>query len=249
MAAVSMDGRGLQNPVRPVNRAHDCGHRTKGVHFHWSNRRSRKGIIMKASVLAPLALLAAVPAVYAQQADNRSPDAMVKGTIEDVMAAIRNDPAARAGDPARINQVVEQKFLPHTDFLLTTQYAVGKAWAQATPAQRDALFRQFQTLLAHTYATQLMQVREQDTQFRFPPMARLPAGATDAVVRTTVVTNGETMPIDYRVRKTDSGWKIYDINMMGAWMIQVYQQQFARQLSSGGIDGLVKFIAAHNQPG
>jgi ABC-type transporter MlaC component len=57
------------------------------------------------------------------------------------------------------------------------------------------------------------------------------------------------MPIDYRVRKTGGGWKIYDINMMGAWMIQVYQQQFARQLSSGGIDGLIKFLEAHNQPG
>jgi ABC-type transporter MlaC component len=204
---------------------------------------------MRASVLAPLALLAAIPCVYAQQVDNRSPDAMVKGTIEDVMASIRNDPAARAGDASRVYQIVEQKFLPSTNFMLTTQYAVGDAWAKASPAQREALFRQFQALLAHTYALQLMQIRGQDTRFSYLPMASLPAGATDAVVRTTVATGGETMPIDYRVRKTGGGWKIYDINMMGAWMIQVYQQQFARQLSSGGIDGLIKFLEAHNQPG
>jgi ABC-type transporter MlaC component len=92
-----------------------------------------------------------------------------------------------------------------------------------------------------------MQVRGENTQFKFPPMAPVAAGANDAVVHTIVTTGGDTMPIDYRVRKTDAGWKIYDINMMGAWMIQVYRQQFAAQLAKGGIDGLIKFIAAHNQ--
>jgi ABC-type transporter MlaC component len=207
-------------------------------------------ISMRAFALVPLAVLAAAPYVYAQQVDARGPDAMVKGTIEDVMSTIRKDPAAQAGDQQRVYQVVEQKFLPNTDFRLTTQYAVGKAaWDQASPSQRDALFKQFQTLLAHTYATQLMQTRGQGTEFKFPPMAKLKPGATDAVVHTVVVSGGESMPVDYRVRKTDVGWKIYDINMVGAWMIQVYQQQFARQLQSGGIDGLIKYIAAHNQPG
>lgn len=202
---------------------------------------------MKPCVWIPLAVLAAGPHVYAQQIDSRAPDQMVRSTIEDVMSTIRSDPAARAGDPDRINKIVEQKFLPNTDFRRTTEFAVGSAWAKATPAQREALFTQFQTLLAHTYATQLMQSRDQKTQFKFPPMAPLPPGAKDAVVHTTVVTGTDTMPIDYRVHKTDAGWKIYDINMLGAWMIIVYRQQFAAQLTKGGIDGLIKFIAAHNQ--
>lgn len=203
---------------------------------------------MKPFIWAPLAVLAAAPFVYAQQADERRPDQMVKRTIEDVMAAIRNDAGARAGDPGRTYQIVEKKFLPATDFRLTTQYAVGDAWAKATPAQRDELFKQFQKLLAHTYATQLTQIQGgQNTQFKFPPMAPVAAGANDAVVRTTVVSGGDTMPIDYRVRKENGGWKIYDINMMGAWMIQVYRQQFAAQLAKGGIDGLIKFITAHNE--
>lgn len=202
---------------------------------------------MKPFIWAPLAVLAAAPFVFAQQADNRRPDQMVKATIEEVMSTIHSDKAASAGDPGRTYQIVQQKFLPATDFRLTTQYAVGSAWAKATPAQRDQLFKEFQTLLAHTYATQLTQVRGENTQFKFPPMAPVAPGATDAVVRTTVVSGGDTMPIDYRVRKEDAGWKIYDINMMGAWMIQVYRQQFAAQLAKGGIDGLIKFIAAHNE--
>jgi phospholipid transport system substrate-binding protein len=202
---------------------------------------------MKHCILVPLAVLAS-PYVFAQQVDSSKPDKMVRGTVEDVMAAISSDPAARGGDARRIYQIVQQRFLPHTDFMRTTQYAVGhEAWGKATPAQRDALFRQFQTLLAHTYATQLTQTRGENTQFKFPPMAPLPSTATDALVRTQVVSGGETMPIDYRVHKDADGWKIYDINMMGAWMIVVYRQQFAAQLSRSGIDGLIKYLAAHNE--
>lgn len=200
---------------------------------------------MKPSIWAPLIVLIAASHVCAQQAD--SPDVVVKRTVEDVMSTITTDPAARAGDMDRIYSVVEQKFLPHTDFLQTTRLAAGNAWAKATPDQQKALFEQFQTLLARTYAAQLMQTRGQNVQFKFPPMAPLAAGATDAVVKTVVINNGDAMNIDYRLDKTNAGWKIYDINMMGAWLIRVYQQQFSDQIAKGGIDGLVKFLAAHNK--
>ena len=195
-----------------------------------------------------LALVCAMPpAVGAQQVTGRAPEQVLKGTIDKVMGAIRSDPAARAGDPERTLEIVRRDFLPATDFMLTTQYAVGSAWAQATPAQRDALFREFQTLLARTYAIQLTQMQQDDTQFRYVPTARPAANADDAVVRTTVVTGGDTMAIDYRMRRTAGGWKIYDINMMGAWLIEVYRRQFAARLASGGIDGLIRYLAAHNR--
>jgi phospholipid transport system substrate-binding protein len=91
-------------------------------------------------------------------------------------------------------------------------------------------------------------VRAQETRFDFAVPAPLPDGANDAVVKTGVVSDGERMPIDYRLRRTANGWKIYDINIMGAWLIQLYRQQFAAQLAKGGIDGLIKYLAAHNQP-
>lgn len=213
-----------------------------------SFRRSlRREWAMKPSLWAPLIVLTAAPYVYAQQVDSQSPDVMVKRTVEDVMSTARADAGARAGDPDKMLRVVQQKFLPHTDFLRTTRFAVGSAWSKATPAQQTALFEQFQNLLARTYATQLMQIREQNVQFKFQPMAPVPAGATDAIVKTVVINNDEPMNIDYRVARTEAGWKIYDINMMGAWMIQVYRKQFADQLAKGGIDGLIKFLQAHNQ--
>jgi ABC-type transporter MlaC component len=192
-------------------------------------------------------MLIAVSCVCAQQVDRESPDAVVKRTIEEVMSTIRTDPAARAGDLDRINSIVEQKFLPHTDFQKSTRFAVGSAWPQATPAQQKELFEQFQTLMVHTYAAELAQIRDQNVQFKFQPRAPVAAGTEDAVVKTVVVNNGEPMNIDYRLGNTGSGWKIYDINMMGAWMIGIYRRQFADQIAKGGIDGLVKFLKAHNE--
>jgi ABC-type transporter MlaC component len=202
---------------------------------------------MKPSPFLLAVVFAVPPPACAQQAAARSPEQVLKSTIDKVMTAIRGDPGARAGDPDRTLEIVRRDFLPATDFMLTTQYAVGSAWARATPAQRDALYREFQTLLARTYAIQLTQIQQENTQFRYAPTAPPAPTATDAVVRTTVITGGDTMPIDYRLHRTDAGWKIYDINMMGAWMIQVYRQQFAARLASEGIDGLIRYLAAHNR--
>jgi phospholipid transport system substrate-binding protein len=202
-------------------------------------------VCMKPTLLLTLALVC-TPAAAARQADARGPDQTVKETIANVMEAIRNEPAAAAGDPDRIDAIVGRQFLPSTDFMLTTQYAVGSAWNGATPAQRAALFREFQTLLARTYALQLTQLQGQDTQFRYGAPVRPAAGAVDAVVKTTVVTGGDATPIAYRLHKGDAGWKIYDIDMGGAWMIGVYRQQFAAQLAAGGVDGLIRYLAAHN---
>ena len=202
---------------------------------------------MKTSLWMCALVFSMPPPACAQHVAERTPEQTLKSTIDKVMTAIRNDPGARGGDPERTLEIVRRDFLPSTDFMLTTQYAAGSAWAQATPAQRDALFREFQTLLARTYAIQLTQIQQENTQFRYASAARPAANATDAVVKTTVITAGDTMPIDYRMRRTPAGWKIYDINMMGAWMIQVYRQQFAGRLASGGIDGLIKYLAAHNR--
>ncbi len=174
-----------------------------------------------------------------------SPDATVKNAVEGTVAAMKADPQARSGDMGKITQVVETRFVPYTDFQRTTRIAVGKAWNTATPEQQKQLYQQFQTLLVRTYAASLSQLRDQDVKFRFLPSSTPPT-AKDTVVQSHVLSNGGDDAIDYRLEKTADGWKIYDINMMGAWLIQVYQTQFADQVAKGGIDGLIKFLVQHN---
>lgn len=189
--------------------------------------------VLAATVVSTSALAQAVP------------DSIVKNAVEGTVQAMKADPQARSGDMGKITQVVETHFLPATDFRRTTRIAVGKAWTTATPEQQKQLYAQFQTLLVRTYAESLSQLRDQAVTFRFVP-SNTPAGAKDTVVQSHVLSNGGDDAIDYRLERTATGWKIYDINMMGAWLIQVYQTQFADQIAKGGIDGLVKFLVDHN---
>jgi len=199
---------------------------------------------MKRYLTAFLAAAVVSTAAFAQSA----PDAVVKSAVEGTVTAMKADPQARGGDMAKITHVVETHFLPATDFQRTTRIAVGKPWSTATPEQQKQLYEQFTLLLTRTYAASLSQLRDQDVKFKFMPVS-VPGGATDIVVQSHVISNGGDDAIDYRLTRGASGWKIYDINMMGAWLIQVYQTQCADQIAKGGIDGLIKFLTEHNARG
>ncbi|WP_322106228.1 ABC transporter substrate-binding protein [Paraburkholderia sp. J41] len=191
--------------------------------------------------LAAACLTGASSAAFAQS----SPDAVVKAAVEGTVKAMQADPQAKGGDMNKITQVVETHFVPATDFQRTTRIAIGKAWTTATPEQQQKLYEQFQLLLVKTYASSLAQLRDTQVTFKFVP-SNTGAGAKDTVVQSHVISNGGDDAIDYRMEKGAGGWKIYDINMMGAWLIQVYQTQFADQIAKGGIDGLIKFLVDHN---
>jgi ABC-type transporter MlaC component len=203
---------------------------------------------MKRLLAVAVLLFCTTGAAFAQAARTgaANPNDAVRNAVETVVKAARSDPTARNGDVNATARIVERDFLPYTDFQRTTRIAVGSAiWNKATPDQRKQLFEQFQTLLVHTYALQLTQIRDQNVRFRFEP-ATIGANGSDAVVKTSVQGTGDDLDVGYRLGRTADGWKIYDIDMMGAWLIQLYQQQFASQIAQGGIDGLIKYLSAHN---
>ena len=195
--------------------------------------------------LLPLAALAVVAVAQAEPAATAAPERLVQAAVENVTSTIRSNPETRSGDLGKIIDVVRRQFLPYTDFERTTRLALGPAWHDATPEQRQQLFEQFQALLVRSYALSLAQLREQNVQFRYLPV-RPGANPADVVVETRVLNNGEEVEIDYRLARTPAGWKIYDINMMGAWLIEVYRRQFSAVVARSGIDGLVSYLRRHN---
>ncbi|MBN4666225.1 ABC transporter substrate-binding protein [Pandoraea nosoerga] len=202
------------------------------------------------STTAGITGVSLVSSAWAQASAN--PNDMVRTAVETVVKAAKADPAARNGDAAATARIVARDFLPYTDFRRTTRYAVGpKVFDAATPAQQEQVFQQFQQLLVNTYALQLMQVRGTDLSFKFAP-AKLAPNSTDAVVGASVSGTGDNLSVAYRLAKTDKGWKIYDINMMGenvadAWLIQLYQPQFKARIAQGGIDGLIAYLRDKNE--
>ncbi|WP_295996222.1 phospholipid-binding protein MlaC [Rugamonas sp.] len=189
--------------------------------------------------------IVAAAVVGTAQAQNAAPAQLVQNAVEHVLTTVQTDPDTRGGDLGKITDVVQRQFLPYTDFEHTTRLAVGAAWRDATPEQRRQLFEQFQIMLVRSYALSLTQLREQNVKFRFDP-ARQGSNASDVVVASHVLSNGEDTQIDYRLQRTPSGWKIYDINMMGAWLIEIYRRQFADVLAQGGVPGLLDYLARHN---
>ena len=192
-----------------------------------------------------LASFAQVSVGHAQApgAVGNTPDGLVKYVVEDVMNTIKSDKAIQSGDLRKINALVDQKILPYSDFQKTTRLSMGRNWSKATPQQQALITQEFKTLLIRIYGGALAQVKDQKVQYK--PF-RGSADDTDVVVRTLVVGKGEPIQLDYRLEKTAAGWKIYDINILGAWLVESYRNQFNDQISKGGVEGLIQFLQQRN---
>ncbi|MCB4364028.1 ABC transporter substrate-binding protein [Hydrogenophaga taeniospiralis] len=193
-------------------------------------------------LLAAVALVASPMAFAADEA----PDALVKRISGDVMAAVKADPAIQGGDVNRIVALVDSKIMPSVNFSRMTASAVGRHWRQATPEQQKQLQDEFKTLLVRTYSGALGEVKDQTLSFR--PLRAKPED-TEVVVRSEVRGRGEPIQLDYRLEKTADGWKIYDLNVLGVWLVETYRTQFAQEINAKGIDGLIATLVQRNKAG
>jgi phospholipid transport system substrate-binding protein len=192
-------------------------------------------------ILATL-LAALVPALAAAQ---ETPDQLVKRTTDEILTIIKTDKDVASGNQAKVVELAEQKVLPHFDFERMTRLAVGRNWAQASDAQKQALIKEFRTLLVRTYSSSLSQYRNQTIEVK--PTKLAPADK-EAIVKTAVVQQGgPQIPIDYAMAKEDSGWKVYDVIIDGASLVTTYRGTFNDQIQKGGVDGLVKTLQERNR--
>ncbi|QWD90866.1 phospholipid-binding protein MlaC [Polynucleobacter sp. MWH-Braz-FAM2G] len=194
--------------------------------------------------LVALLLLAVAP-VFAQTPDQATaPDALIKSVVTDVMASVKADPEIQKGNIPKIVDLVEKKIVPYTDMRRTTEMAMGPNWKKATPEQQAQLTAEFKNLLIRTYSGALSQLRDQTVQFK---AFRAAPDDKEVVVKTVVLGRGDPVPLDYRLEKTANGWKVYDMNIMGVWLVEAYRNQFSNQISQNGIEGLVKFLQDRNK--
>jgi phospholipid transport system substrate-binding protein len=174
-----------------------------------------------------------------------APDALIKQVSTEVIDTVKADKAIQAGDLNRIIALVDAKVMPHVNFTRMTRIAVGRPWAGATPDQQKRLQDEFKTLLVRAYSGALTQVKDQVVELQ--PM-RSAATDTEVVVRTKVKGKGDAIQLDYRLEKTDTGWKIYDVNVLGVWLADTsFKSDFAPVVSKDGIDGLIRHLAERNK--
>lgn len=197
-------------------------------------------------LLAGVGALSLALPLMAQAAD-LAPDELIKQISTDVLDTIKNDKAIQGGDTSKIIALVDSKIMPNVNFPRMTAAAVGPAWRQATPDQKARLQDEFKTLLVRTYSGALAQVSDQTIFIK--PM-RSSADDTDVVVRTEVRGKGDPIQLDYRLEKTPgvgAGWKIYNLNVLGVWLVDTYRSQFAQEINAKGIDGLITTLSDRNK--
>ena len=188
-----------------------------------------------------LALLASAPFV---RAADETPDALIKRVSTDVLDSIKADKSVQAGDMSKVISLVDSKIMPNVNFTRMTASAVGRNWRQATPEQKSRLQEEFKILLIRTYSGALSQVRDQSLSVK--PLRAEPAD-TEVIVRTEVLGRGDPIQLDYRMEKTAAGWKIYDLNVLGVWLVETYRTQFAQEISAKGVDGLIASLVQRNK--
>ena len=196
------------------------------------------------AMASAFALLANVGPAWAA---DESPDAFIKRITNETLDTIKADKALRNGDIGKIIQLVDSKVMPHVNFRRMTALATGPAWRKATPEQQKRLQEEFKILLVRTYAGALTQVSDQVVVVK-----PLRAGQEDKnlVVNIEVRGKGDPIQLDYRLEKTPgegAGWMIFDLNVLGVWLIENYRTQFTKEINAGGIDALIASLAARNK--
>ncbi|GAA6120289.1 ABC transporter substrate-binding protein [Acidovorax sp. FG27] len=197
-----------------------------------------------ALALAAATTLAGPMAAWAA---DEAPDELVRRLSSDVLEKVRADKSLQRGDINRVVALVDQTILPHVNFRRMTAAAAGPAWRQATPQQQARLQDEFKTLLIRTYSGALNQVSDQTITVK--PLRMSPEDK-DVLVRTEIKGRGEPVQLDYRLEKTPgegAGWKVYNLNVMGVWLVDTYRSQFAQEINAKGIDGLIESLAARNK--
>jgi phospholipid transport system substrate-binding protein len=165
----------------------------------------------------------------------------------EVLDVIKADKSMRSGDIAKVVTLVDTRIMPHVDFQRMTASAIGPGWRQATPEQQKRLQEEFKILLVRTYAGALSQISDQVIALK--PLRAAPEDK-EVVVRSEVRGSGEPIQLDYRLEKTPgqgSGWRIFNINVMGVWLVETYKSQFAQEINAKGVDGLIESLAARNK--
>ena len=196
---------------------------------------------------AMLAVAASVVMPWAAHAADEAPDALIKRLSSEVIDSVRGDKAIQAGDISKVISLVDKIVMPNVNFRRMTAAAVGPGWRQASPEQQKRLQEEFKILLVRTYAGALAQVSDQTIHMK--PL-RAAAEDKDVLVRTEVTGRGDPIQLDYRLEKTPgegAGWKIYNLNVLGVWLVETYRGQFAPEVNARGVDGLIQALVARNK--
>ena len=198
------------------------------------------------SLALVLTLLGGGVSVFA--ADPLAPDVILKTVTDETLSIIAQDKEVQSGKFDKLIKLAESKVLPHFDFVLMTRSILGrKVWAQTTPAQQEALIREFRMLMLNTYVAAYTSYKGFVVEYK--PFKVAP-GETEATVKSFIRLPGgvEPVPLDFHFQSYPEGWKVFDIDIAGRSMVLARREEFAPIVREGGVDAVIKLLAERNAP-
>lgn len=191
--------------------------------------------------LAPAGMVLAQAAV-----DNSTPPKLVETSARLLLADLDANRAAYRRDISGLYKVIDTKFLPHVDVQYAAQQVLGNHWRTATPEQRKRFVDAFYKSLLTTYGNALLEFTSD--QLRIKPF-RAGTNPDRASVDTEIRrSNGAAVAVSYSLRRTDAGWKVWDVVIEGISYVKSFREDFGLQIDQKGLDALLTSLESGKVP-
>ena len=193
-------------------------------------------------LIALLLCLLSQQVVIAAESD---PQALIRQTADQVLLKIQSNSEQYQQDPAKLYALVDEVVLPHFDFDTMVDLALGLYKGKVNAAQKPLIIQEFRVLLVRTYGKALLDYNDQKINY-LPTEGSLEQG--DVMVKTEIEQEGGfPIPLNYSLKASKQGWKVYDISVDDISLVTNYRSSFARQIKKNGVDGLIKTLHDRNQ--
>jgi phospholipid transport system substrate-binding protein len=177
--------------------------------------------------------------------DNSDPVKLIEMSANTMVAELEARRAEFRKDPAKLAALVDRVLLPNFDVDHAARLVLGRHWRNATPEQRQRFIGAFYGSLMNNYGDALIEFTGDRIKVLSSPVA---ADATSATVRTEVRrSNGQKVPVNYTLRKTDSGWKAWDVVIEGISYVKSFREDFGAEIDQKGLDAVIQRLESQSR--
>lgn len=139
-------------------------------------------------------------------------------------------------------ELISSKLGPVFDIRYSGYLVLGEHWRTADDAQRNRFVKAFSGFLIQSYAKGLLGFNHEDLVI-YP--AIYSKDKKKAEVKTQLkLANGKNVPVNYRLRNSEEGWRVYDVRVEGVSYIQNYRSQFNAEINALGLDAVISRLEA-----
>lgn len=205
--------------------------------------------LLQYSLVAVLGVLLtsafATPAAANNGVNTSTPTQLIETTANAMTRELESRRAELRKDPAKLAELVDRILLPHFDVEHSARLVLGKHWRAASAQQRQQFIDAFYGSLMSNYGDALLEFT--GDQIRVLP-SNVAADAVSANVRTEVRrSNGTRVPVSYSLRKTDAGWKVWDVVIEGISYVKSFREDFGAEIDQKGLDAVIARLAAQGK--